>query len=277
MRSTFGRPASPQRKHRDQSRGDTEPFTRFRYRGAHRTNREREYFRVYHLAVEHLPPLRRLAQAILRYDSVRRGFSGPRAHHTMSLIGYARVSTAEGRQVLDRQLDALNAAGCERVFDDHASGAAPERPNLTACLDYLRRGDVLVVLDLDRLGRRAGELITRIDELDQRGVEFRALNSPMDTTTPAGRAFLQIQAAFAEMERNVIRQRVREGVKAARARGRKGGRPRVMTPEKLRYAQNLMSDRTRSIPDICRELGDLPTSTLSGGQCQTAGFSTLPT
>ena len=180
----------------------------------------------------------------------------------MSLIGYARVSTAEGRQVLDRQLDALNAAGCERVFDDHASGAAPERPNLTACLDYLRRGDVLVVLDLDRLGRRAGELITLIDELDQRGVGFRALNSPMDTTTPAGRAFLQIQAAFAEMERNVIRQRVREGMKAARARGRKGGRPRVMTPEKLRYAQNLMSDRTRSIPDICRELGDLPTSTL---------------
>ena len=111
-------------------------------------------------------------------------------------------------QVLDRQLDALSAAGCERVFEDHASGAAPDRPNLTACLDYLRRGDVLVVLDLDRLGRRAGELITLIDELDQRGVGFRALNSPMDTTTPAGRAFLQIQAAFAEMERNVIRQRV---------------------------------------------------------------------
>ena len=180
----------------------------------------------------------------------------------MSLVGYARVSTAEGRQVLDRQLDALNAAGCERVFEDHASGAAPDRPSLAAYLGYLRRGDVLVVLDLDRLGRRAGELITLIDELDQRGIGFRALNSPMDTTTPAGRAFLQIQAAFAEMERNVIRQRVREGVKAARARGRKGGRPRIMTPEKLRYAQSLMADRTRSIPDICRALGDLPSSTL---------------
>ena len=180
----------------------------------------------------------------------------------MSLIGYARVSTAEGRQVLDRQLDALNAAGCERVFEDHASGAASERPDLTACLDYLRQGDVLVVLDLDRLGRRAGELITLIDKLDQRGIGFRALNSPMDTTTPAGRAFLQIQAAFAEMERNIIRQRVREGVKAARARGRKGGRPRIMTPEKLRYAQSLMADRDRSIPNICRELGDIPTSTL---------------
>ena len=129
-------------------------------------------------------------------------------------------------------------------------------------ITYLRRGDVLTVLNLDRLGRRAGELITLIDELDGRGIGFRALNSPMETTTPAGRAFLQIQAAFAEMERNVIRQRVREGVKAARARGRKGGRPRVMTPEKLRYAQNLMADQTRSIPAICRELGDLPTSTL---------------
>ena len=180
----------------------------------------------------------------------------------MGLVGYARVSTTEGRQVLDRQLDALNAAGCERVFEDHASGATSDRPNLTACLDYLRRGDVLVVLDLDRLGRLAGELITLIDALGERGIGFRALNSPMDTTTPAGRAFLQIQAAFAEMERNVIRQRVREGVTAARARGRKGGRPRIMTREKLRYAQSLMADRTRSIPDICRELGDLPSSTL---------------
>ena len=180
----------------------------------------------------------------------------------MSLVGYARVSTTEGRQVLDRQLDALNAAGCERVFEDHASGAASDRPNLTACLDYLRSGDVLVVLDLDRLGRLAGELITLIDALAERGIGFRALNSPMDTTTPAGRAFLQIQAAFAEMERNVIRQRVREGVTAARARGRKGGRPRIMTPEKLRYAQSLMADRTRSIPDICRELGNVPSSTL---------------
>ena len=113
----------------------------------------------------------------------------------MGLIGYARVSTAEGRQVLDRQRDALNDAGCGRLFEDHASGAASNRPNLAACLDYLRQGDLLVVLDLDRLGRRAGELIALIDELDHRGVGFRALNSPMDTTAPAGRAFLQIQAA----------------------------------------------------------------------------------
>ena len=180
----------------------------------------------------------------------------------MSQVGYARVSTLEGRQVLDRQLDALKEAGSERIFQDRASGAGQGRAQLAACLDYLRKGDVLVVLDLDRLGRQAAELITLIDGLEKEGIGFRALNSPMDTTTPAGRAFMQIQAAFAEMERNVIRQRIREGIKAARARGRKGGRPRVMTLEKLRYAQHLMADETRSIPGICRELGGFPTSTL---------------
>lgn len=180
----------------------------------------------------------------------------------MELVGYARVSTREGQQVFDRQVDALRAASCERIYDDRGSGASTERPGLKACLGYLRRGDVLVVLDLDRLGRLAGELIHLVDELQARGVAFWALNAAFDTTTPAGRAFLQIQAAFAEMERNVIRQRVREGVAAARTRGRKGGRPRLMTPERLRYAQHLMADRSRSVPSICRELGGVPASTL---------------
>ena len=180
----------------------------------------------------------------------------------MGLIGYARVSSAEGTQVLDRQLDALERAGCARIFEDRGSGAKADRPGLAACLDHLRPGDVLVVLDLDRLGRLATELVALIDQLAARGIAFRALNAPMDTTTPTGRAFLQIQAAFAEMERNVIRQRVREGLAAARARGRKGGRPRVMTADKLRYAHHLMADRARSIPDICRELGGLRPSTL---------------
>ena len=101
----------------------------------------------------------------------------------MSLVGYARVSTAEGHQVLDRHLDTRNAAGCERVFEDHASGATSDRPNLTACLDYLRAGDVLVVLDLDRLGRLASELITFIDALGERGIGFSALSSPTWLTT----------------------------------------------------------------------------------------------
>ena len=103
-----------------------------------------------------------------------------------------------------------------------------------------------------------------IEDLEKRGIAFKALNSPMDTTTPAGRAFLQIQAAFAEMERNLIRQRVKEGLAAARARarGRRGGRPRVMSAERLRYARYLMADQARSIPQICRELGDMHASTL---------------
>ena len=180
----------------------------------------------------------------------------------MALIGYARVSTVEGRQLLDRQRDALEDASCERVFEDRASGTDPDRPGLADCLDHLRKDDVLVVLDLDRLGRLATELVALIDDLESRGIGFKALNSPMDTTTPAGRAFLQIQAAFAEMERNVIRQRVLEGMQAARARGRKGGRPRIMTADKLRYATHLMADRTLAIPDICRELDDMPSSTL---------------
>jgi DNA invertase Pin-like site-specific DNA recombinase len=180
----------------------------------------------------------------------------------MSPIGYARVSTREDRQLLDRQLDALRAAGCERIFDDRMTGIQADRPGLIACLDHLRTGDVLVVLDLDRLGRRAHDLIGLIEDLEKRGVAFKALNSPMDTTTPAGRAFLQIQAAFAEMERNLIRQRVKEGLASARARGRRGGRPRVMTVDRLRYAQHLMADQARSIPQICRELGNMPASTL---------------
>ena len=180
----------------------------------------------------------------------------------MSLIGYARVSTAEDKQLLDRQVDALTEIGCERIFEDKASGSNSQRKGLDDCLNYLRKGDVLVVLDLDRLGRLASELIKLIDELAEKDIGFKAINSPMDTTTPAGRAFLQIQAAFAEMERNIIRQRVQEGLAAARARGRKGGRPRVMTAEKLKYAQHLMADQTRSIPDICKELDDMPVSTL---------------
>lgn len=198
----------------------------------------------------------------------------------MSLIGYARVSTTEGKQLLDRQIDALKEIGCTKIFEDKASGANSQRSGLSACLDYLRAGDVLVVLDLDRLGRLANELVTLIDELATKGIGFKAINSPMDTTTPAGRAFLQIQAAFAEMERNIIRQRVQEGIAAARARGRMGGRPRVMTADRLRYAQHLMQDQTRSIPSICKELGDIPSSTLyhyltAKGELKKAGLNLL--
>jgi DNA invertase Pin-like site-specific DNA recombinase len=178
------------------------------------------------------------------------------------MIGYARTSPREGTQVLDPYIEALTAAGCERVFDDGGSSTGAQRPALAACLHALRRGDILVVPQLDHLGRRAEELIRLVGELQGRDVGFRALDTLFDTTTPTGGAFLQIHAAIVEMDRRLIRQRISEGLAAARARGRNGGRPRSMTPERLRHAQQLMADRNRTIPSICRDLGDMPTSTL---------------
>jgi DNA invertase Pin-like site-specific DNA recombinase len=180
----------------------------------------------------------------------------------VAIIGYARTSRREPRQALDRHIEALTAGGCEQVFDDGVSATGPQRPGLAACLDVLKRGDVLVVSQLHHLGQRAEELIRFVDNLAGRGIGFRALDTLFDTTTPTGSAFLQIHAAFVEMERNVIRQRISDGLAAARARGRNGGRPRLMTPERLRHAQQLMADQSRDIPSICRDLGDMPTSTL---------------
>jgi DNA invertase Pin-like site-specific DNA recombinase len=143
------------------------------------------------------------------------------------------VTSREERPVLDHHIEALTTAGCEGVFDDAGSRTGAQRPGLAACLYAVQRGDVLVVLQLHHLGRRVEELIHFVDELKGRGVGFRALDTLFDTTAPTGNAFLQIHAEFAEMERNVIRQRISEGLAAARARGRNGGRPRLMTPERI--------------------------------------------
>lgn len=124
--------------------------------------------------------------------------------------------TTKGKQLLDRQIDALKEIGCIKVFGDKASGVESQCSRLSACLDYLRVGDILVVLDLYRLGRLASKLI---DKLRTKNITFKATNSPIGTATPAGRAFLQIQTAFSEMERNIIRQRVNERIIKARARG----------------------------------------------------------
>jgi DNA invertase Pin-like site-specific DNA recombinase len=167
----------------------------------------------------------------------------------------------EGCQAFDR-IQALAAIGCERVFDDRSLGPADAQPGLATCLAALRRGDVLVVLQLDHLGYRMEALIRLVSDLADRGVGFRALETAFDTTTAAGRSFLQIQSALVEMERDLHRQRTSSGIAAARARGRKGGRPRLMTPERLRHAQRLMADQSRSIPSICHELDGLPVSTL---------------
>ena len=136
------------------------------------------------------------------------------------LIGYARVSTAG--QDLALQRDALGRAGCDRIYDDTGSGSVRHRPELDACLDYLRAGDTLVVWRLDRLGRSVRHLIETIGDLEQRNVGVRSLTEGLDTTTAAGRLTLHIFAALAEFERALVLERTRAGLEAARARGRLG-------------------------------------------------------
>lgn len=153
----------------------------------------------------------------------------------MALVGYARVSTAE--QNLDLQRNALTGAGCEDVFEDRASGAKAERPGLAAALGHLRRGDTLVVWKLDRLGRSMAHLIETVRKLGTKGVGFRSLTEGVDTTTPGGTLVFHIFGALAQFERDLIRERTSAGLKAAEARGRKGGRRPVVTPDKLARAR----------------------------------------
>ena len=158
----------------------------------------------------------------------------------MALIGYARVSTADQDTAL--QTDVLKKAGCTRIFEDTASGAKSDRPGLAAALAYLRDGDVLVVWRLDRLGRSLPHLIETIATLEAQGVGFRSLTENIDTTTPGGRLVFHVFGALGQFERDLIRERTRAGLMAAAARGRKGGRKRVMTPEKLQRAREYLAN-----------------------------------
>jgi DNA invertase Pin-like site-specific DNA recombinase len=169
------------------------------------------------------------------------------------LVGYARVSTAD--QKLDRQLDALREAGCERIFEDVASGAKAERPGLDRMLDTLREGDVVVIMKLSRLGRSLRHLVELVDDFRERGVGFRSLTEGFDTTTAGGRFVFSVMAAMAEFEREIIVERTRSGLAAARARGRVGGRKPVMTPRTVRMAAALMADRRNTVGEIADELG----------------------
>ncbi len=157
-------------------------------------------------------------------------------------------------QNLDLQLDALTAAGCKRVFRDVGSGSLKHRPQLDACVDYLRAGDTLVVWRLDRLGRGLKHLIESIDDLHTREIGFRPLTETIDTTTPAGRLQFHIFGALAEFEREIIRERTRAGLAAARARGRLGGRPSSISPEKLAAAE-AMRARHHPMREIAAALG----------------------
>ena len=156
------------------------------------------------------------------------------------LIGYARVST--GDQNLDLQKNALFRAECEQVFEDTASGKNARRPGLKRALRLLRPGDVLVVWKLDRLGRSVRDLITLVSELQARGVNFRSLTDSIDTSTPAGRFFFHVMSALAEMERELIVERTRAGLAAAREQGRVGGRRRIMTTEVVERCRRMLEN-----------------------------------
>jgi DNA invertase Pin-like site-specific DNA recombinase len=176
------------------------------------------------------------------------------------LVGYARVSTAD--QTLNLQTDALKKADCRKIFTDTASGAKAERKGLEEALNYVREGDILVVWRLDRLGRSLKDLIERLTELHQRNIGFKSLTESIDTTTSGGKLIFHIFGALAEFERDIIRERTNAGLTAARARGKKGGRPKSPLSEskKLQMARKMYADKTMSVGDICRGL-NIPRST----------------
>jgi DNA invertase Pin-like site-specific DNA recombinase len=172
------------------------------------------------------------------------------------LVGYARVSTADQNPEL--QLDALKAAGCERVFVEKASGAQRERPELIAALAYVRAGDAIVVWKLDRLARSMKQLIETVEGLEAKAIGFRSLTESIDTTTAGGKLVFHIFGALAEFERGIIRERTRAGLDAAAARGRKGGRPPKLSAEDLKAAKALLADSSISVDDVARRLGVSP-------------------
>ncbi|MDQ5988609.1 MAG: DNA-invertase hin [Syntrophus sp. SKADARSKE-3] len=173
------------------------------------------------------------------------------------LFGYARVSTFD--QNIDLQEDALRKAGCEKVFSDKTSGSKKDRPGLNDAISHLRTGDTLVIWKLDRLGRSLKNLIDLTSQLEGMGVHFQSITDGIDTKTPAGRFFFHVMAALAQMERELIIERTKAGLAAARERGRKGGRKRAMTDSKLAAAKKLLAEGSPP-KDVAHDLGvSIPT------------------
>lgn len=166
------------------------------------------------------------------------------------IIGYARVSTDD--QNLDAQTDALTAAGAERIFADKISGAKRDRPELAVMLDQLRTGDVVVVAKYDRLARSLRDLLDLVEAIKDRGAGFRSLAEDIDTTTPAGRLVFHVFASIAQFERERISERTREGLQAAKARGRVGGRPPALTTAQKTEVRRMRDDEQRAISEIAR-------------------------
>jgi len=169
------------------------------------------------------------------------------------LIGYARVSTTD--QNLDLQLDALKKTGCGKIHKDYASGIKTDRNGLEAAIDSLRKGDTLVVWKLDRLGRSLRHLIEVVNLINDRGCYFRSLQENIDTGSSGGKLIFHVFGALAEFERDIIRERTKAGMAAAKSRGRVGGRPRKMDKKKIAYAKALMDSEENTVDDICSELG----------------------
>lgn len=165
-------------------------------------------------------------------------------------IGYARVSTEE--QLLDLQTDALTQASCEKIYQEKASGKNTARPELENCIKALRAGDSLVVWRLDRLGRNLKDLIHIVNELEKQGIGFISLTEQIDTSTPPGKLVFHVFAALAEFEKNLIQERTRAGLKAARARGKHGGRPLKLTANDIAMAKILMADRKADVGQIAK-------------------------
>lgn len=178
------------------------------------------------------------------------------------LIGYARCSLADDRQTLDHQIDALIAAGVDprHIFQDRASGARDDRPGLKACLDFLNSGDQLLTVRLDRIGRSLPHLLTTVEKLRQRGVILRSLSEAIDTSSAASELTLHLFMSLAQFERSLVKERVAQGVQAARRRGRFGGRPRRMSQEAIDAARGLMA-QGMSVSAVARSLG-VPRTTL---------------
>jgi DNA invertase Pin-like site-specific DNA recombinase len=168
-------------------------------------------------------------------------------------IGYARVSTDD--QTLDLQRDALKQAKCRQIYEEHASGKNANRPELDACIKSLREGDTLVVWRLDRLGRSLADLIRLTNELQSRGIELESLTEKIETASPTGKLVFHVFGALSEFERNLIRERTMAGLKAARARGRKGGRPRKLQAKEIKTIRALLKTAEISVQDVAARFG----------------------
>lgn len=190
------------------------------------------------------------------------------------LVGYARVSTRDQNPI--SQIDALKAAGCDRVFMEKASGVSRDRPELKAALDYIRAGDTLVVWKLDRLARSVRQLVETAEDLASRQIGLKVLTQAIDTTSPGGRLVFHVFAAVAEFERELVLERTHAGLATARAANRRGGRPKALTEGQIRRARAMLADPMITVEEVAQQLGTA-TSTLyrhiPGGRSAIVGYA----